>query len=176
LLVVLSVASVVVAYPSSAKNCRAVHATIVDASAPEGCTSVFNFCAAGTVEGNRGLNGTTYFVLDGVTAPPTTAPGFSVTSGVLVYTTNVGTLTVRETGVSKVTGHPSNGVLTSIQEIISGTGKFSGATGTLYNNATDINSTFHSTIRGTLCLAHGDGDSGQDAARDDVEGEDVDSE
>jgi len=134
------------------KNCRPVNALIVDTSAPVNCPSPYRFCAAGTVEGNRGLNGTTYFVLDGVGTAPVSAPGFNVTSGLLVYTTEQGTLTVRETGVGKLTGNPSNGVLTSIQEIVSGTGKFEGATGVLYNTATDVNGVFYSDITGTLCL------------------------
>jgi len=135
------------------QRCRPVVALIVDTSAPLNCPSPYRFCAAGTVEGNRGLNGTTYFVLDGVGTAPVSAPGFNVTSGLLVYTTDEGTLTVRETGVGKLSGNPSNGVLTSIQEIVSGTGRFAGATGTLYNTAVDINGVFYSDITGTLCLA-----------------------
>ena len=144
-----------------AKDCKEVHALIVDSSAPQGCTSPFNFCAAGTVEGNRGLNGTTYFVLDGVASGPSSAPGWNSTSGLLVYTTPEGTLTVRETGLGKLAGKPSNGYLTSIQEIVGGTGRFSGATGLLYNNATDVNSTFYSHITGQLCLADADGSDSQ---------------
>ena len=133
-------------------RCKQIRAIIVDSSAPAGCTSPFNFCAAGTVEGNHGLNGTTYFVLDGAVAGPSTAPGFSATSGILTYTTPHGTLTVRETGVSKLVGRPSNGFLTAVQEIISGTGRFEGATGLLYLDGKDVNSVFTSHITGELCL------------------------
>jgi len=140
------------AHDKDRNNCREVRALIVDTSAPVDCPSPYRFCAAGTVEGNRGLNGTTYFVLDGVGTAPVTAPGFNVTTGLLTYTTEEGTLTVRETGMGKLTGNPSNGVLTSLQEIVSGTGKFAGATGTLYNAAVDINGVFYSDITGTLCL------------------------
>jgi hypothetical protein len=134
-------------------QCKAVHAEIIDASSPEGCTSTFNFCAAGTVEGNRGLNGTTYFVLDGVAEGPTTAPGFTATTGTLVYTTREGTLTVRETGIAKFSGHPSNGYGAALEEVVSGTGRFAGATGTLHVRQQDINSQFFSKISGELCLA-----------------------
>jgi hypothetical protein len=140
------------AHDRDRNNCREVRALIVDTSAPVDCPSPYRFCAAGTVEGNRGLNGTTYFVLDGVGTAPVTAPGFNVTTGLLTYTTPEGTLTVRETGMGKLVGNPSNGVLTSLQEIVSGTGKFAGATGTLYNAAVDINGVFYSDITGTLCL------------------------
>jgi len=144
--------------PAGASSCKNISALIVDSSAPSGCTSAYGFCAAGTVKGNHGLNGTTYFVLDGVSSAPATAPGWGVTTGLLVYTTSDGTLTVRETGVGKLTGHPSNGYLTSIEEVVSGTGRFAGATGFLYNNATDVNSVFYSNISGQLCLSTDDGD------------------
>jgi hypothetical protein len=160
-LFVISLAVVTLAIPVRASNCKNIQALIVDSSAPQGCTSPFGFCAAGTVQGNHQMNGTTYFVLDGVSSPPATAPGWGVTSGLLVYTTKDGTLTVRETGVGKLTGHPSNGYLTSIEEVISGTGRFAGATGFLYNNATDVNSVFYSNISGQLCFAGDDGGDNQ---------------
>ena len=147
----LSACSIGLAHASDI-NCHQVRAEIVDKSDPMNCVSPYNFCASGTVKGNIDLNGTTYFVLDGVGRRPDSAPGWSVTTGLLVYTTDDGTLTVRETGVSKLTGSPSNGILTSMQEIVSGTGRFEGATGSLYNNATDVNGVFYSTIQGTLCL------------------------
>lgn len=158
---VISLAVVTLAIPVHASNCKNIQALIVDSSAPQGCTSPFGFCAAGTVQGNHQMNGTTYFVLDGVSSPPATAPGWGVTSGLLIYTTKDGTLTVRETGVGKLTGHPSNGYLTSIEEVISGTGRFAGATGFLYNNATDMNSVFYSNISGQLCFAGDDGGDNQ---------------
>jgi len=117
LLFVILLAVVTLAIPVSAGNCKNIKALIVDSSAPQGCTSPFGFCAAGTVQGNHQMNGTTYFVLDGVSSPPATAPGWGVTTGLLVYTTKDGTLTVRETGGGKLTGHPSNGYLTSIERL-----------------------------------------------------------
>ncbi len=143
-------------------RCRELRVIIRDASAPDGCASPNHFCAAGTVEGNLGLHGTTYFVLDGVVAPPANAPGFNMTTGVLVYTVPSGTLTVRETGVGHLVGAPSNGPLTSIEEVVSGTGRYDGATGTLWNNAVDTDSQFTSHIHGQLCLPHGDGDADAD--------------
>jgi hypothetical protein len=153
------------------QSCRAVHAVIVDKSAPVNCASPYFFCAAGTVDGNLGLDGTTYFVLDGAVAPPATAPGFGVTSGLLVYTTSHGTLTVRETGVSRLIGSPSNGFLTSLQEVVGGTGRFVGASGTLYNRAVDVNSLFYSHISGKLCLQARSG-KGEHDLRNDWDDED----
>jgi hypothetical protein len=139
--------------PLLAGECKPVQAEITDASSPQGCTSPFNFCAAGTVEGNLGLNGTTYFILDGVATGPATAPGYSANSGILVYTTHEGTLTVRETGIAKFSGHPSNGYGSGIEEVISGTGRFAGATGVFHIRQKDVNSRFHTEVTGQLCLA-----------------------
>jgi hypothetical protein len=136
-----------------ADECKAVHAQITDASVPQGCTSPFKFCAAGTVEGDRGLNGTTYFVLDGVATDPTTAAGFSANSGVLVYTTHEGTLTVRETGITKFAGNPSNGYGSGIEEVLRGTGRFEGATGVFHISQKDVNGRFYTDVSGSLCLA-----------------------
>ncbi len=146
--------------PFMFSQCRALHAEITDSSAPEGCTSAFHFCAAGAVEGNLGLKGTTYFVLDGVGTGPATGPGYSPTSGLLVYTTSEGTMTVRETGIGKFSGNPSNGYGAAIEDVISGTGRYLGATGSLHVRQRDENNIFYSKITGKLCLpedkGHGD--------------------
>jgi hypothetical protein len=138
--------------PLLLSQCRAVHLEITDSSAPEGCTSAYHFCAAGAVEGNRGLNGTTYFVLDGVGTGPATGPGYSPTSGILVYTLPEGTLTVRKTGIGKFSGNPSNGYGAGIEDVISGTGRYLGATGSLQVRQRDENNIFYSKITGQLCL------------------------
>jgi len=157
----IAIGCAILVTPAGASSCKNTKALIVDSSAPNGCTGAFGFCAAGTVKGNHELNGTTYFVLDGVSSPPATAPGWGVITGLLVYTTADGTLTVRETGVGKLTGYPSNGYLTSIEEVVSGTGRFAGATSFLYNNATDVNSVFYTSISGQLCLSTDDGNDDQ---------------
>jgi hypothetical protein len=102
LLLIVSVAGPALADRDDDGRCHKIHGTIVDVQVTEGCTSPNRFCAAGTVEGNHGLNGTTYFRMDGVVRGPATAPGSLATSGVLVYTTNRGTLTVRESGLSSL--------------------------------------------------------------------------
>lgn len=113
-------------------GCHAVHAVIIDAPSTENCMSPFGFCAAGEARGNQGLNGSTLFTLDGFSSAPATAPGFGETSGVLVYTTRHGTLTVRETGVGNMGSKALGGVGASLEQVLEGTGRFSGATGTLY--------------------------------------------
>jgi len=76
LLLAISLVGLIPATPAEAANCKNIKALIVDSSAPQKCTSPYNFCAAGTVQGNHQLNGTTYFVLDGVNSPPATASGW----------------------------------------------------------------------------------------------------
>ena len=55
------------------KACKRLHAEIVATLIQEGCTSKFSLCTAGTIDGNRGLNGTTAFSADDIAAGPTTS-------------------------------------------------------------------------------------------------------
>lgn len=148
LLVVLSPAHLALADSGHSDGCHRVRAEIIDAPTTEGCTSPNAFCAAGTVRGNLGLNGTTYFTLDGAVRGPASAPGFLATSGILVYTTSHGTLTVRETGVSQ----SSSGLISAVQQVVSGTGRFAGATGHLYVASETIDGQFVADVTGELCL------------------------
>lgn len=75
LLMTASAASPALADADEDGKCKKIHATIVDVQVTEGCTSPNRFCAEGTVEGNHGLNGTTYFRMDGAVRGPATAPG-----------------------------------------------------------------------------------------------------
>lgn len=145
MMVILPVAS-----PALAGECKKIQATIVDAQVTEGCTSPNRFCAAGTVKGNHGLNGTTYFVMDGAVRGPATAPGSLATSGILVYTTDRGTLTVRESGLSGLR-ESGQGYFTAFQEVLEGTGEYEGATGHLWVLGTARPTDFDSEVRGVLC-------------------------
>lgn len=133
-------------------GCKQVRATIVDSKATEGCNSPNGFCAAGTVHGNLGLNGTTWFVLDGFVRVSQSAPAYRSPTGILVYTTPHGTLTVRETGISLPETAEAHGRLAALQEVLEGTGRFSGATGFLYLASEAIQGTFYADLTGELCL------------------------
>ena len=146
LLLIASLAS-----PALADECKQTHGTILDAQVTEGCTSPNRFCAAGTVTGNHGLNGTTWFVMDGAVRGPATAPGSVATSGILVYTTDRGTLTVRESGLSGLS-ESGSGYFTAFQQVLSGTGEYEGATGHLWVLGKVIENGFDSEIRGVICL------------------------
>lgn len=147
LLLIGSAASPVLADP----DCKKVQAEIVDVQVTEGCTSPNRFCAEGTVEGNHGLNGTTYFRMDGAVRGPATAPGSIATSGILVYTTETGTLTVRESGLSGLMQTPEQAFFSSFQEVLEGTGEYEGASGHLWVLGQRIGSEFVSEVRGVVC-------------------------
>ncbi|HEX4385596.1 MAG TPA: hypothetical protein VH083_21695 [Myxococcales bacterium] len=131
-------------------ECHDVHAIIIDAQATGGCTT--GFCAAGNVSGNLGLDGTTFYTLDGFVPGPSTAPGFNTSSGILVYTTREGTLTVRETGTGDMGAAAQSGIGASFDQILSGTGRFAGATGTFYLAQSAGGGKFTAIVTGELCL------------------------
>jgi hypothetical protein len=132
-------------------HCKKIEALIVDAQVIPGCTSPNGFCAEGTVEGNHGFNGTTYFRMDGAVRGPATAPGTLATSGVLTYTTDRGTLTVRESGMSGFV-ESGNGYFTAYQQVLAGTDEYLGATGHLWVLGRNVDGHFESGVTGVLCL------------------------
>lgn len=153
LLLAVTATTTATAVPALAdESCKKIRATIVDIQVTEGCTSPNGFCAAGVVEGNHGLNGTTYFRMDGAVRGPATAPGSVATSGVLVYTTGKGTLTVRESGLSGLIESPAEGFFTAFQEVLSGTDDYAGATGQLWVAGHRTGSIFEAKVTGVLCL------------------------
>lgn len=131
-------------------NCKKIHAKIVDVQVTEGCTSPNRFCAEGTVEGNHGLNGTTYFRMDSVVRGPAAVPGSVATSGVLVYTTKHGTLTVRESGLSTIRVGDET-FFTAFQEVLEGTGDYEGATGHMWLAGQRFPEHFEADVNGVLC-------------------------
>jgi len=132
-------------------GCHRVNAEIIDAPTTDGCTSPFGFCAAGNASGNQGLNGTTFYTFDGFSPAPATAPGLGESSGILVYTTAHGTLTVRETGIGNMGAKALGGVGASLEQVLEGTGRFTGATGTLYLASTAANGQYTAIVTGQLC-------------------------
>jgi hypothetical protein len=131
-------------------RCRALRGVIVDSQVTQGCTSPNGFCAAGTVDANHGFNGTTYFVMDGAVRGPATAPGSLATTGLLTYTLRHGTLVVRESGLSGLSVGTEN-YFTAFQQVLSGTGRYEGATGFLYVLGQALPDHFDVEIQGELC-------------------------
>jgi hypothetical protein len=130
-------------------GCHPQHYTIVDSPTTDNCDSPFGFCAAGVAEGS--IHGTTFFTLDGLSPAPATAPGLGESSGILVYTTDDGTLTVRETGVGNMGAKALGGVGASLEQVIAGTGCFAGASGTLYLASEAHDGSYHASVTGELC-------------------------
>lgn len=128
-------------------HCKKIHGSIVDAQVTEGCTSPSGFCAAGVVKANHGLNGTTYFRMDGAARGPATLPGSISTSGIFVYTTDTGTLTVRESGLAGIGDN-----FPALQQVLSGTGDYEGATGHFWVLGHSEGTYFDSGLIGELCL------------------------
>ncbi len=146
----LGLAAVVGAGSAQASaRCDTVQARIVDAQSTVGCTSAFGFCAAGTARGD--IEGTTFYTMDGAVAAPATAPGYAAVSGILVYTTEHGTLSVRETGIGNAPANASRGHIASVEDVLGGTGRFSGVTGTLFITGAGVNGQFVSDVTGRLC-------------------------
>ena len=81
-----------------AMRCKAVQADVEEVVTTENCTSPLNFCTKGTIDGNHGLDGTTFFSVEGGAATPPTSPGIRSYSGVFTITTELGELVLRIQG------------------------------------------------------------------------------
>src|SRR5262249_13053119 len=132
-------------------RCHPERYVIIDAPTTNGCTSPFRFCAAGMAFGT--LHASTFFSLDGFSPAPATAPGRGETTGILVYTFEAGSrLTVREPGAGNLRGDASGGFGGSFEEVLSGTGRYEGATGLLFLASTAANGFFHADVHGEICF------------------------
>ncbi len=136
----------------AASRCKNVHADVQEVVTSENCTSPLNFCTKGTIDGNHGLEGTTFFSVEGGAATPPTSPGVRSYSGLFTIKTELGELVLRETGVTYPRpGNPEGGVLSSIIEVNSGTGRYEGATGIMFFHGRSLNGTYDVKLVGTLC-------------------------
>jgi hypothetical protein len=152
LMSVASVATDAVADDNPGLDCHNIHAVIVDTHVTDGCTT--GFCAGGTVRGNFGFDGTTFFTLDGFVLGPAIAGGFNMSTGLITYTLRDGTITAREVGTGDMGAAALRGVGSSLDQITGGTGRFAGATGTLYLAQSASGGFFTSLVSGELCLPH----------------------
>ena len=142
---------------ATGQKCKAVHAEIVAVQFAENCRSPVGLCTAGTIEGNLGLNGMTQFIGDSIGADLATAPDAPSTvafSGLVHITTaKDGTLTLRDTGVfNTATGTSTGGFFASFDRIESGTGRYAGATGSIFISGKTVKGRLVAQISGELCL------------------------
>lgn len=137
-----------------AGNCKQVHAQIVSDPIFGCALSPIGLCTSGTITGNHGVNGTTFFIGDSAAASPATAPNSAFTlsySGTLVVTAAHGTLALRDTGIFD----QFTGVFSSFDVVdpVNSTGKFAGVTGTLFIGGRTVAGRFVTTvITGELCF------------------------
>lgn len=159
-LFVLALASVAnLAIPARAQEanpgpkCKPVHADLEENLSTVGCKPTHPNCFLGEVDGNHGLRGTTYFRADSGAAGPSTSPGFISYSGLFEYTTDRGSLVMRETGVVNQTqGNPESGAVTAFQKVIDATGELTGTTGHLFVSGFSRGGHVVTTITGELCV------------------------
>jgi hypothetical protein len=139
-----------------AAECKPVHAEIISTPYVTGCTSPVGLCTEGTIDGNRGLEGTTSFIGDSIAPGPSTAPNSQATisySGRLQITTAKGTLMSLDTGIFDTsTGTPTGGYFASFDVVSGGTFRFAGATGTFQFIGKTVNGQFVSDLSGELCI------------------------
>lgn len=139
--------------PAPQSSCKAVHADLVEVRTTVGCKPGDDFCFLGEVDGNHGLRGTTYFKGEVSAFFPAVAPTFRSYVGNFEYTTEHGTLTIREMGMTEppAISPNSSGVVNAYQTIVAGTGEFAGATGYLFVSGFNRNQRIVTTVRGEIC-------------------------
>ncbi len=125
LTLVLIVAQVAVASP----QCKSFFAVQHDQLITEGCTSPIGFCAGGTFSGNHGFRGNFFFSALSFIPIANDDFGRLVVPGTSIYTTSDGVLTISDVSVFD---SPPRGTFAGIGRIISGTGRFAGATGDIF--------------------------------------------
>ncbi|HWR16884.1 MAG TPA: hypothetical protein VN577_18800 [Terriglobales bacterium] len=134
---------------STESKCKAIHASLVEYPSTTQCKPEHTSCFIGVVEGNHGLRGTTYFKADSVTDPIPTSPAFRAYSGTFEYTTDKGTLVMRESGVTSAT----EAAVTAHQKIVEATGEFAGATGRFFVSGDNfVGTKVVTNITGEICM------------------------
>jgi hypothetical protein len=134
LLVLIHLMSFAQAYSASGegKRCQQVRAKEHAVRVTEGCTSPVGFCVEGVIAGGGWINGKTKATILGL-APSVGLPGIEPettlsVAGDRTIETSHGTLTLRFTAVFDT----ARGEFSELLRVTDGTGKFVGATGTLY--------------------------------------------
>ncbi len=146
-------------YPYSASGednpCKQVRAKEHAVRATEGCTSPVGFCVEGVITGGGWINGKTKATILGL-APSVGLPGIEPETTLSVVgdrtmVTSHGTLTLRFTAVFDTV----RGEFSELLRVTDGTGRFLGATGTLYltGRLKADGISFEGDFTGVICLA-----------------------
>ena len=166
---------------AGAGQCNSIDSPLSSNLFIDGCASPVGFCTRGTVAAGK-LAGTFEFTAVTSVQPDPNTPVMFYT-GVVVYTTQKGTLSVTDSGVFNAT----NGAFVETQQVVDGTQAFGRSDGRLTSQGDGIfanvaGSTqlvgFSGSVAGRICRAHpagtGDGRDGTDRSMALVDDESVD--
>jgi len=131
-------------------DCKTIHAVQHDVLVTEGCPSPVGFCAAGTVRGDHGLQGTSFFSALAFDPIPHDPLARQVVPGISTYTTDRGILTISDVSVLDST----RGTFAGTGRITAGTGRFAGASGDIFTFGRVLPDgvSFTTDVAGELCL------------------------
>lgn len=136
-------------------RCQQVRAKEHAVRVTEGCTSPVGFCVEGVISGGGWINGKTKATLLGL-APSVGLPGIEPettlsVAGDRTFETSHGTLALRFTSVFDT----ARGEFSELLRITGGTGRFVGATGTLYltGRLSADGISIEGDFTGEICLA-----------------------
>ena len=132
------------------QTCAAVNAPITASFFVDGCTSPFGVCTAGVIPSGL-LTGTTLFTV--LTLQPGETQEMLLYTGEFVISTFYGDVVIHDQGALS----SPDGTFFEFDEIVSGTGKFSNASGTLFSQGVSTGTGFDSTISGQICGTPDDG-------------------
>jgi hypothetical protein len=140
-------------------RCRPVRAHIETTITTQGCTSPVGICTVGHVEGGP-FDGATTFLTAGAAQSagmPNVEPAANLSySGTFTMTSPHGTFVTSDLGVLDA----SHAAFVEMMRSVSGTGRFTNPTGTLFLSGALVNegTGFDGTITGELCTDRPDGD------------------
>ena len=130
-------------------QCKPIQAVQRDVLITQNCPSPVGFCAGGTITGNHGLRGTTFFSAVNFDPIPSDALGRLVVPGESTFTTDDGVLTISDVSAFDV----ALGTFAGVGRIINGTGSYAGATGTIFTTGrVGTNGSFVTDTTGEICL------------------------
>ena len=132
-------------------KCIKVNGDLVEDKSTTSCKPGHSSCFLGVFTGTNGLTATTYFKADSGVPGPATSPGSSAYSGVFEYTTELGTLVMRETGANAPDA-PESVAVAAFQKITSATGALSGASGHFFVSGFVVGTHVTTKVTGKVCL------------------------
>jgi len=126
------------------EKCAPVNAPITASYFVDGCMSPFGICTAGVIPSGL-VTGTTLFTV--LTIQPGETEDVLLYTGEFVISTFFGDIVIHDRGAL----NSVDGTFFEFDEIVSGTGKFTNANGTLFTQGVSTPTGFDSTISGQIC-------------------------